>query len=199
MRNCAPVEQRDFSGFPSACLVSALALLGVFLLSQPCFAQEPEKEGMGVILSGKATAADVGLPLYPGSKPYKDDSHDSQAAHLGLWGGGSGFNLALMKMQTGDSPDKVAAFYRKALSKYGRVLDCSDRSRPQEGAMNNDSSKTLTCGDDKPEQGGILFKLGTKERLHIVSIEPHGEGSVYTLVALGNWSRDHKNQPASEQ
>jgi hypothetical protein len=61
-------------------------------------------------LSGKVTPADIGLPLYPGSKPYKDDSHDSQAAHVGLWGGGSGFNLAVMKMQTGELPEKDAAF-----------------------------------------------------------------------------------------
>jgi hypothetical protein len=87
---------------------------------------------------------------------------------------------------------------RKALSQYGRVLDCSSRSRPQTGARNDDSSVTLTCGGDKPDWGGILFKSGTKERQHIVATEPHGQVSVYTLVALGNWSSDHKNPPVAE-
>lgn len=174
-------------------LLSALVLVGVYLTSQPCSAQEPEKEGMGAIVSGKAGGGDVGLPLYPGSRPHKDESNDSQAARLGLWGGGSGFKLALVKMDTGDSPEKVAAFYKKALSKYGKVLDCSNPSPVQSDAETRDSSKTLTCGDDKPEKGGMLFKSGTKEKQHIVAIQPNGQGSLYQLVALSNWSSDDKN------
>ena len=194
MRNHAPVEQRISSGLSVVCcLLSALALAGACLISQPCSAQEPEKEGMGVILSGKASAADVGLPLYPGSQPYKDKSGDSEAGRLGLWGGGSGFKLAVVKMETGDSPEAVAAFYKKALSKYGKVLDCSHPSPVQPDAKADDSSKTLTCGDDKPEKGGMLFKSGTKEKQHIVAVQPSGQGSLYQLIALGNWNGNRAN------
>jgi len=81
-------------------LLSALALTGVYHISRPCFAQEPES-GFGAIVSDKASAEDVGLPLYPGSKPHKDKSNDSQAARLGLWGDSAGFKLALVKMDSG--------------------------------------------------------------------------------------------------
>jgi hypothetical protein len=194
MCNYTPVENKGLARFFLLwSLLSAFALVGICLISQPCSAQEPEKEGMGVIVSSKASAEDVGLPLYPGSKPHKDESNDSQAARLGLWGRGSGFKLALVKMDTGDSPERVAAFYKKALSKYGKVLDCSNPSPVKSGAEKRDSSKTLACGDDKPEKGGMLFKSGTKEKQHIVAIQPTGQGSLYQLVALSNWSSDDKN------
>ena len=45
---------------------------------------------------------------------------------MGLWGGSSGFKLFVLKMESSDAPEKVAAFYRKALAKYGTVLDCSN-------------------------------------------------------------------------
>jgi hypothetical protein len=51
---------------------------------------------------------------------------------------------------------------------------------------------TLTCGDDKPEKGGMLLKSGTKEKQHIVAIQPNGQGSLYQLIALGNWSSGNK-------
>jgi hypothetical protein len=188
------VESRGVARISVVCaLLSALALVVLHLISQPCHAQEAEKEGLGIIVSGKASGKDVGLPLYPGSKPHKDKSDDSQAARLGLWGGGSGFKMAVVKMDTSDSPEKVAAFYRKALSKYGKVLDCSHPSPAPADAGAKDSSKTLTCGDDKPEKGGILFKSGTKEKQHIVAVQPSGQGSLYQLVGLSNWSSEDKN------
>ncbi len=184
---------RGLTRFCSICgLLSAIALVAC-LVSKPCRAQEPEKEGVGLIASSKARAEDVGLPLYPGSKPHKDKSEDSPAARLGLWGGGSGFKLAVIKMETGDSPEKVAAFYKKALSKYGKVLDCSGPPSGQSGAEKKDSSKALTCGDDQPEKGGVVLKSGTKDKQHLVGIQPNGQGTLYQLVALVNWSSDDKN------
>jgi len=167
--------------------LSILIAFAAFDASPLLAQQEPEKEGAGLVISDKAASSDVGLPLYPGSTPHKDSSNDSQSARLGLWGGGSGFKLAVVKMDSGDSPEKVAAFYKKALSKYGKVLDCT---HPPAASDSDKNSNALTCGDDKPDAGGMLFKAGTKEKQHIVSIKPNGNGSAYDLVALGNWSSD---------
>ena len=166
---------------------SVLAFLSSAGALIPAPANAQEKDGAGLVASGKASAKDVGLPIYPGSKPHKDNEGDSQAANLGLWGGGAGFNLAVLKMETGDSPEKVAAFYRKALSKYGTVLDCSKSTAGATTPDKDDLSKKLTCGDDKPEKGGMLYKSGTKEKQHIVGIQPNGQGSLYQLVHVGSW------------
>jgi hypothetical protein len=48
----------------------------------------------------------------------------------------------------------------------------------------------VTCGNDKPDAGGVLLKAGTKEKQHIVAVKPNGNGSSYDLIALGNWSTD---------
>ena len=167
----------------AASLIIVAAAFAVPALAQ----QEPEKDGAGIEFSGKASSKDVGLPIYPGSTPHKDDANDSQAVRMGLWGEGSGFKLAVVKMDSGDSPEKVAAFYKKALAKYGKVLDCT---HPPASSDSDKASNALTCGDDKPEAGGLLFKSGTKEKQHIVSVKPNASGSSYDLVALGNWSSD---------
>ena len=73
------------------------------------------------------------------------------------------------------------------------LLDCSSPSAAPESASVNDFSNLLTCGDDKPEKGGMLFRSGTRELQHIVAIQPSGTGSYYQLVALGGWKKDSKN------
>lgn len=188
----ARVETLGRANYHRICglLLGALGLSAAFYPPLLCKAQEPEREGAGLIISGKASAGDVGLPIYARSKPHKDGSHDSDAARLGLWGGGSGFKLAVVKMETGDSPEKVAKFYKRALAKYGKVLDCSN---PSSGADTSKKDNMLTCGDDRPGNGGMLFKSGTQEKQHIVGIQPNGQGTIYQLVALGNWKNHGKN------
>lgn len=164
-----------------------LASVAISSLAMPTLLNAQDNDGAGAVISGKASAQEVGLPIYPGSKPHKDKDDDSSAANLGLWGGGSGFKLVLLKMESGDSPAKIIGFYKKALSQYGPVLDCSNPA-PDSGNSSKDESPTLTCGTDKAERGGYLFKSGTKERQHMVAIQPDGQGTLYTLLNVGAWS-----------
>jgi hypothetical protein len=166
-----------------AIFVGALSPLSVFA---------QEEKGAGVVIGPEAKAKDVGLSMYPGSKPRKEKDDDSTSANLGLWGGGSGFKLVILKMETGDSPSRVAEYYKKELSKYGTVLDCSKNSGNSENAAKEDSSKVLTCGDDKPESGGQLFKAGTKEKQHIVGIQSLGKGTYYQLIYVSAWGTGGK-------
>ncbi len=134
------------------------------------------------MVSKQATAKEVGLPVYPGSKPHKDEKDDSGAVQMGIWGSSFGFKLAVVKMESNDAPEKIAEFYKKALAKYGTVLNCSDPSQKTNAKDQTGSSKRLECGDDKPEKGGLLFKAGTKEKQHIVGIQPNGQGTIFQLV-----------------
>ncbi|HEY6270071.1 MAG TPA: hypothetical protein VIX11_17350 [Candidatus Acidoferrum sp.] len=141
-----------------------------------------DKDGAGVTFSKQATAKDVGLPTYPGSRAHKDEKEDSSSVLMGLWGGAFGFKLAVMKMESNDAPEKIAEFYKKALAKYGTVLNCSDTSKAAGGKDKDESSNKLTCDDDKPERGGLVFKAGTKEKQHVVAIQQNGAGSLFQLV-----------------
>ncbi|MGC2733405.1 MAG: hypothetical protein WA212_05865 [Candidatus Acidiferrales bacterium] len=168
-----------------------LTLLLAFALPLPAQdqkdSQQPEndKDGIGFNLGQNASAKDVGLPIYPGSLRHKDDDDDSSTLNMGLWGGNSGFKLFVMKMETSDSPDKVATFYRKALAKYGTVLDCSNVASSGATAADDNkkkSSKALSCEDEKPKPNEISLKSGSKSQEHAVGIQPNGSGTLYQLV-----------------
>ena len=171
-------------------VVPAIALGLIFAAAaMPAGAQDKKDSGanksdgdsIGFIASKNASAKEVGLPVYPGSRKHKDDSDDSAALQLGAWGGSSGFKIVVLKMESDDAPGKVTAFYRKALSKYGKVLNCSDSATPVE---KDKSSNGLDCDSDHPEKGETVLKSGTKEMQHIASVKTNGNGSVYDLVYI---------------
>ena len=168
----------------------ALAVIGCLLIAFCRPISMHAQKSAGAFISQDASAKDVGLPLYPGSKPIVDkDKSDSPSANMGLWLGGAGFQLVVVKMQTADSPEKVAAYYRKALAKYGTVLDCTNAPNH---ADERHTPNAISCDDDKPDAGGMLFKAGTKEVQHLVSVDRDGSGTIYSLVYLVAKGKGHE-------
>jgi len=152
---------------------------------------------IGFMASDEAGAKEVGLPIYPGARPHKDKSDDTPAAQLGLWGGNSGFRLVILKMESNDPPSKVAAFYRKALGKYGKILSCPDSSSSSGTATSSDDKKNhLECDEgDNPKPGEVEFKAGTEESQHIVAIEANGVGTAFSLVYVEAKGSDSDKGP----
>lgn len=180
-----------------------VALGGVISVASTGVAgQEKDKSGVnvtvtskdgsdaGLVISAQATAKEAGLPLYPGARPHKDEKSDSSAANLGLWGSSFGFKLVVLKMESNDSSEKVAAYYQKALAKYGTVLNCSSGSKSPGDKDKSDSSNKLTCDDDHADAGELLFKAGTKEKQHLVSVKPNGAGCIFNLLYIEARSED---------
>ena len=94
-----------------------------------------------------ATAAEIGLPDYPGASLYKEKDNDA-AFDLGYSYGDTHFRLMVASYITSDSSAKVLDFYRKPLSRYGEVLECNG-GKPVGNLTRTRSG--LTCSD---EQGG---------------------------------------------
>jgi hypothetical protein len=141
----------------------------------------------GLSIHDKATAEDTGLPLYPDATPDRSEDKNSDSVNVGLWGGSFGLKLVVAKFESADSPEKIAAFYRKALTTYGSVLDCSKRNTASAAAdedKKESTAKPLTCGKDKPDRGGQLFKAGTRSKQHIVAVESRGDGAAFQLIYL---------------
>lgn len=173
--------------------VQVVAIGLVLLATLPLSAQDKKDLGatgpgkgnsVGFIASDEAGAEEVGLPLYPGARPHQDKSDDSPAFQLGLWGGAWGFKIVALKLESNDSPEKVAAFYQKALAKYGRVWNCADSAKAASEQEKTDSPHELKCQDTKPESGETVLKAGTKEKQHIVDIKPDGGLSIIQLVSV---------------
>ena len=89
-------------------------------------------------------AKDLGLPHLSGFSPPQGQRRGfacRESRPLGRW-----FRLqtAVLKMESDDSPDKVADFYKKALAKYGKVLDCSHAAAADADPNERHSPKPIT-------------------------------------------------------
>jgi hypothetical protein len=93
-------------------------------------------------------------------------------------------------MESSDSPEKVAAYYQKALGKYGNVLNCSGVQKASADKDKSNTSNKLTCDDDHAEAGELVFKAGTKEKQHLVSVKPNGTGCTFSLLYIEARSDD---------
>lgn len=135
----------------------------------------------GIEARPDASVDDVGLPAYPGAVRQQDRGDDKSAVTLGLWGGSFGLKLVVLKFASGDRLDSVAAFYRDALGRYGKVLDCS---QPPPKATPRVDKSVLDCDGDTPEPGERLYKVGTPKAQRIVSLKQVGNSVHFQMVRL---------------
>jgi hypothetical protein len=158
-----------------------LAALSLSLYAQdnPNTSSSGHSKSVGFVASKDATAKDLGLPLYPGARRLNDDSDSDAAIQVGAWIDSSDFRLVVLKMVSDDSVDKVAAFYRKALAKYGKIVECT--STANDIHIDNVSGD-LNCSQDQPEHGGIVLKAGVKKDQHDVAISQKENHTVFQLV-----------------
>jgi len=143
--------------------------------------------------TNQTTAADLGLPVYPGAEPVKDkDKHKSADVHLGF--GEWELRVRAVSYATSDTKEQVTAFYKKALGRYGDVITCQNNSPV---GTPTTTSEGLTCenggngnvkidqGDYRVGKGNLELKAGSKRHQHIVGFEQPRDGKTrFALVAL---------------
>ena len=133
-----------------------------------------------------ANARDTGLPVYPGAQEKKKDSGDSNA-NVNISSSFFGLKVVAIEYLTDDPPEKVAAYYKDQLKKYGAILECHTTDKHNDAgdvdvSIGDDKDKKLSC---EHNSGPTLeLKVGTKDNQHIVSISPSdkGKGSNFALV-----------------
>jgi hypothetical protein len=145
--------------------------------------------GMQVKTNDAAVQTGLGLPVYPGAELVKKKDKDSGSADVNLSFGSFQLRVKAANYHSADAPDKLAAFYRQALARYGDVIECSnDRpvgtpTRTAEGlTCENNKENHMKVSDDL--SGKMELKAGSKQHQHIVSIDPDGSGTKFGLVAL---------------
>jgi hypothetical protein len=139
----------------------------------------------------KITAADLGLPVYPGAELVKgDDHHKSADIHVGF--GEWEMRVRAVSYGTGDKQDDVIAFYKKALGRYGDVIACHGDTPVGSPST---TSEGLTCANEKTVKidsddfhsgdGSLELKAGSRRHQHIVGLEDPKDGQTrFALVAL---------------
>ncbi|MGA7342145.1 MAG: hypothetical protein WBE72_10105 [Terracidiphilus sp.] len=139
----------------------------------------------------QTTAADLGLPVYPGAEPIRgDDEHKSADVHMGF--GEWELRVRAVSYGSADKREQVEAFYKKALGRYGDVVTCEGNAPVGTPAA---TSEGLNCSDDKTVQvdsgdfhtgqGNLELKAGSKRHQHVVGFESPKDGQTrFVLVAL---------------
>jgi len=136
----------------------------------------------GIHVSQEVNPQDVGIAVYPGAALKEKGNGEDKSANVNLSSFGFGLKVVALQYESKDSHDKVVAYYKDQLKKYGDVLVCHTTGMNVNAGIkkHDESSHELTC-----EGGGghnIELKVGTRENQHIVAVESSGGGSNFSLV-----------------
>jgi hypothetical protein len=141
------------------------------------------------VRSDDTSAADVGLPVYPGAMIVPDKDGDKSAdVHMGF--GDWQLRVKVVNYETTDSQDKVLAFYQKALGRFGNVIQCQGN---QPVGTPIATQEGLTCSEDQGHvqvQGenvseDLTLKAGSRHHQHILGIEKsNGNQTRFALIEL---------------
>ena len=159
---------------------------------------------LSVKTDGPATITKTGLTPYPGATLLKKHGDKDGAADVNLYFGSFKLGVQAAELQTGDTPEKVLAFYRKDMHRYGAVLTCRGRETVGQPDRTADG---LTCGtnQDHPGDEEIQLRAGSQAHQHIVGVQTQAGGTRIGLVALtlpfdfkDHGDQDHGNQDDRE-
>jgi hypothetical protein len=147
----------------------------------------------------------LGIALYPGAVAKPDHDGDKDAdVQLGF--GEWKMRVQVAHFNTGDDRDKVLAYYRKSLSRYGDVIECRD---DQPIGSPERTSEGLTCSEREKDHHvnmntgdhGLTLRAGSKRHQHIVAFDKDDADSAsgptkFTLIALDlpaeTWKKDRQ-------
>lgn len=144
----------------------------------------------------QTTAADLGLPVYPGAQIAPDNDNDKSAdVHMGF--GEWEMRVKVVNYSVADSEDKVTAFYKKALDRYGDVISCQDGNpvgtpkTTREGLACDQKNEVNIEVDNHGASGGnghekgFQLKAGSVRHQHIVAFGSSAPGETrFTLMAI---------------
>ena len=78
-----------------------------------------------------ADVRDIGLSVYPGArrKEQSDDNDHDNNAHVNISSSLFGIKVVAIEYLSDDPPEKLVAYYKDQLKKYGNVLECHPNQR----------------------------------------------------------------------
>jgi hypothetical protein len=145
------------------------------------------------VKEGSSDIKETGLSLYPGARLKVDSGDDHHSANVNISSSLFGLKVVALKYESSDPSDKVLAYYRKEMGKYGKVIDCT-------GGFNmnfhhHDGNAEVTCNDRSGSDHGYKeeLKVGTENNQRIMAIKPMNNGSEFTLVYVRAWEHQDAN------
>ena len=138
---------------------------------------------MQVKTNNNTDTSAIGIAAYPGAVPVKDNDKDSNSADINMSFGSFHLGVKAAGFQTPDSQDKVVAFYKNDLARYGDVIECANDTAIGQPTR---TSQGLSCDTKHGSTGdhGVELRTGSELHQHIVDIEAHDGGTKIGLVDL---------------
>lgn len=143
---------------------------------------------MHVKTNDAAAVAGLGIAVYPGAVPSKEDGNDSDSANVNMSFGSFHLGVKAASYKTADGEDKVLSFYKKELAHFGDVLECRDDTAVGQPTR---TSQGLTCNNKEGaghhvyvNPGGLELRTGSPDHMHLVAIDPKDGGTKIGLVAI---------------
>ncbi len=141
----------------------------------------------------QTTAADIGLPIYPGATAVNDDGNNQSAdVHMGF--GQWQLRVRAAHYFSTDNRDKLQSFYLKALHRYGDVLTCQGNQPVGSPAK---TAQGLTCQSNGNSGSGgqgiarvdtsehaLVLKAGSPHHQHVVTLDSQKSGRTGTNFGL---------------
>jgi hypothetical protein len=141
--------------------------------------------GVQVKTNDSSVLQGLGLPIYPGAQFLQDSGKSNGSADVNLNLGVFSLRIKSAAFKSSDSPEELIAFYRKALTRYGDVIECQHGQTV--GSLTH-TTEGLTCEEDHSHSEGDSEKIkllaGSKQHQHVVIIGPDGNASKLQIVAM---------------
>jgi len=153
---------------------------------------------MSVKTNDNVDSSAIGLSVYPGATPVKDDKDKNDAADVNMSFGSFRLGVKAATYQTSDSEEKVLAFYRKDMAHYGDIVECRGHAtvgkpeRTAEGLSCEEGNHvhiSATANDD----GDRELRAGSPQHQHIVSVKTRDGGTKIGLVMLNLPTQIHSH------
>jgi hypothetical protein len=147
-------------------------------------------------VSQGADVRDVGLPVYPGARlKQKEEPGQEKSANVNISSDLFGLKVVAVEYESTDAPEKLIAFYKDKLKKYGNVLVCHTNRHDGSGVDVDDNDEDSKGSDElncENNSGGKVteLKVGTKHKQHIVAIDPKPTGTDFALVFVQMHGKD---------
>ncbi|MGA7525010.1 MAG: hypothetical protein WBW84_21345 [Acidobacteriaceae bacterium] len=142
------------------------------------------------VRTDQTSAVDLGLPVYPGAQINPDKDGDKSAdVHLGF--GQWQMSVRVVSYDTPDASDKVVAFYRNAMGRFGDVIECQGHhavgklSTTSEGLSCNEESRgSVQVNGLDDDDSGLTLRAGSRRHQHIFALKHSDEGTRFALIEL---------------
>jgi len=146
--------------------------------------------GLHVRTNDAAELESIGLAAYPGATPVARNKNNDDSADVDMHFGSFQLRVKAATFHTDDPMDKVEAFYRNDMKRFGDVIACrsnqtvGEPSRTMAGLSCEDTNREHISVNDSDTHHEFHLKAGSPHHQHIVGLKPDKGGTQFALVVL---------------